>query len=46
MPKPKIKLNKKGFLGGVVRRQDRMREIGEALFGDDDKPKKKKKKKK
>jgi len=43
---PKIKLRKKGLLGGVVRRNDRIREIGAALFDDEDLKKKKKKNKK
>jgi len=42
---PKIKLRKKGLLGGVVRRNDRIREIGAALFDDEDEDLKKKKKK-
>lgn len=43
---PKIKLRKKGLLGGVARRNERTREIGAALFGDEPLKKKKKKKKK
>ena len=44
--KLQIKLRKKGLLGGVVRRNDRIREIGAALFDDEDLKKKKKKNKK
>jgi len=42
---PKIKLRKKGLLGGVERRNERIREIGSTLFDDEPKLKKPKKKK-
>lgn len=40
----KIKLNPKGVLGGVARRQERMRMISDSLFEEDSMKKKKKKK--